>query len=81
METYESLLNKVKKVAEIVDGKVYEDYSGRGMYGASCVGISCDDVFACIEQAAKEGLRGAKWNSLGRGYIVYWPGISKPKED
>lgn len=70
----------IKELAEEEDGfRLYEDYSGRGMYGARCYGVSCDDPTECIELAAAKGLRGAKWDNLGKGYIVYWPNASLPE--
>lgn len=55
------------------DVTVYENYSGRGMYGEKCHGITGSDFIAIIETAASCGLTGAKYDSLGRDYIVYWP--------
>lgn len=46
-------------------------YSGRHMYGKSCVACS-------IERGGDmEGLpkAGARVDQLGRGYIVYWPEV------
>lgn len=51
-----------------VDAKVYEDYSGRFMYGQTCPGIVCDDPVAVGFAAAKslDGYRelGAKCAAL-----------------
>ena len=66
----------VKKTAESVGGKVSKDYSGRGMFGKTCYGINCDNPTACIEVASANGLRGARWDQMGKGFIVYWPNIS-----
>lgn len=45
-------------------------YSGRGMYGAECVGVSLDSP----GDLDSEGLPRATQDSLGRGVILYWPG-------
>lgn len=55
------------------ESSVYEGYSGRGMYGRTCWGITTEDAYDCIENAALLGLTGAKVDSMGRDYIVYWP--------
>lgn len=66
----------VRKTASEIDGRVESKYSGRGMFGKTCYGIVCDDRIQCIETAAANGLKGAKVDQLGKGYIVYWPDIS-----
>lgn len=55
------------------DGRrLYTDYSGRGMFGQTCLGIVCDDPSDTIADA---GVHGARQDSLGRSTIVYWPHI------
>lgn len=71
-------LQKLTEVAAEVDGRI-RAYSGRGMCGAECMSIYCDDAKACIEAAAARGIRGSRFDSLGRGYVVYWPGIPVPE--
>ena len=71
----ERKLEIIRETAAATGGSVYPDYSGRGMFGAKCAGIACDDSHGTIEEAASRGLRGAKVDQLGRGYIVYWPGV------
>lgn len=61
-------------VAKAVDGNLRE-YSGRGMYGTSCLGITTGDPIGCIEEAAARGITGAMRDSMGKRYIVYWPDI------
>lgn len=72
---HQEQLQAIKETAEEIGGKVYEGYSGRGMYGKECMGITCEDSGECIEVAAQHGLRGASVDSLGRKYIVYWRSI------
>jgi hypothetical protein len=56
-------------------GKVYEGYSGRDMYGETCLGIDTNDPNTLIEEATIRGVRGAVKDQLGKGYIIYWPHI------
>ena len=65
----------IEEVADAVGGELYRDYSGRGMFGAKCLGIVHADPRAVIEEAAARGLRGASQDSMGRDFIVYWPGV------
>lgn len=65
----------IAAVAQAVEGRVRKSYSGRGMFGKSCMGIECSSVTECIEVAAQHGLTGAKWDSMGKSYIVYWPHV------
>lgn len=81
--TNEKKIEIIKEVANVVSGDFEDNYSGRGMYGAECVGITCDDPDYCIEEAASRGIRNAKTDNMGRQYIVYWPSIrleTKPAE-
>ena len=72
-----------------------QSYSGRGMYGKSCVGITCDnpsDVVLDIIQAQAENdptevselidmLRRSSQDSMGRSAIIYWPKIEWPADE
>lgn len=69
----------LEQTAGAVGGSVQREYSGLGMFGQCCYGIACDSPTDCIEEAAARGVRGAKVDQLGRGYIVYWPGITAEK--
>lgn len=71
----------VRQVALETGSSVYEGYSERGMYGAKCIGISCDNADEVVHAAGAEGLPIPKRDQLGKGYIVYWPDIpSDPKK-
>lgn len=72
-----------------VDGSLRASYSGRGMYGDGCFGVICDSpaeamgriVFElCVnfqrEDLAEELLDGMQTDSMGRGAILYWPGVT-----
>jgi len=74
---HESIL----EVADVVEGRVYLGYSGRGMFGQQCTGIVCPNPLECVEEAAARGVRGAQFDSMGLGYIVYWPNISSEPEE
>ena len=72
----DNLRNAVAEICLDLGGKLRVDYSGRGMYGATCYGIVTDDPDACVEEAAARGIRGSKRDSMGRQAIVYWPHIA-----
>lgn len=76
------VISVIDEVADIVGGSVYEEYSGRAMYGKTCVGITCEHckTVECIEQAAIRGLSGAQFDSMGLDVIVYWPDFSGEDE-
>lgn len=71
--------------ADLDEDAIYEDYSGRGMYGASCFGIThagAREVLAFIahlatidEEAALLLAERATEDSMGRGTITYFPGV------
>lgn len=71
----------VRQLASEVEGTVDEHYSGRGMYGKECMGVDCDDADDCLMVAGRLGLKGARTDSLGRGYIVYFPTIQSSRVD
>ncbi|WP_309399971.1 hypothetical protein [Cerasicoccus maritimus] len=73
----EQQIEILNEVAENIGGEVYEGYSGRFMYGAKCYGIVCEEIVTCIEEAAEQGIKGAKYDNLGLQYIVYWPHLRR----
>ena len=48
-------------------------YSGRAMFGRYCVGVAVNDL------GRYEYPRGWQHDSLGTGYIVYWPDAAWPE--
>ena len=68
-------IDKIHEIARELGGEVREDYSGRGMFGATCYGIVCDDAAECMERAGSHGIFGAKCDCMGRQVIIYWPHI------
>lgn len=73
--TQQEMIDKVVETADEVEGSITSSYSGRGMFGKTCYGITCNSMYECIEVAASKGLKGAKTDNMGRQYIVYWPHI------
>ncbi len=74
MITLEEAIEILREVTGELDVKeIRLDYSGRFMYGAECIGVVCDNDTECIELAAEKGLKGAKVDNMGKGYIVYYP--------
>ena len=67
------------KIAHEINGTVPESYSGRGVSGKSCCGISTAKPIECIETAASHGIRGARTNNMGLDTVVYWPSISNQR--
>jgi len=72
-------IQSIYSVADIVNGKVRTDYSGRMMYGKTCYGIVCDDPWATMNEAELLGLKNAKFDNMGLQYIVYWTSIKGTK--
>lgn len=63
---------KIRTIAQENGWKVRERYSGRGMYGDTCMGIVGDSANEII---AAVGICGACSDNMGLSYIVYWPSI------
>lgn len=78
MDTPEDIESLLAEIAAEADGTVYRDYSGRFMFGATCVGIEGDNLAAILEAAGARGLRGARHDQMGKGWIVYWPHLQLP---
>ena len=86
-EAFEAL----KDAAESHDGSVLSDYSGRGMFGATCLAITCSSLNDLIRTILKaQELAGGptditdyilnggnmRQDSLGRDMVYYFPGLS-----
>ena len=85
-------MNTLTDLAEQYDGQV-RSYSGRGMYGQTCLGITIDgDLIGFVMQLAAcltvdghfnlaESLAAqACTDSMGRGSIVYFSCITAPAD-
>jgi hypothetical protein len=68
---------------------IYEDYSGRGMYGEKCLGIvgsgaECArflvEITAADPDLGREMARKQREDSMGRDMIAYYPGIQLEEE-
>lgn len=88
---------QVKKFIEALEDADYtpEPYSGRGMYGKTCVSVSGggnDTERPSIWELAKE-LANERWDgefdnvpeprqdSLGLGIVLYWPSYEWPEKE
>ena len=74
MLTQQEEMAALKKICKLLESHI-QAYSGRGMMGKYCYGICVPphELVNCIEEAAIAGIRGAKFDSLGKSTIVYWP--------
>jgi hypothetical protein len=54
-------------------------YSGRGMFGADCIGV---DVESREDAGALKALFDLKptTDSMGRGVVAYWPALPWPED-
>ena len=79
----------IREVAEDCDIQIHDDYSGRYMYGATCLGLSLEGSASSLFAAFIRGLKNAdnhtmeeaaemfddmKTDNLGLGTILYFPG-------
>jgi hypothetical protein len=76
----ELIINALKEIAKQVNGKIYEGYSGRKMFGKKCYGIECKNTWNVICMASKNKILNkycstATWDNLGLNCIVYFPDI------
>ncbi len=71
-------MSELKQVLKRLESNRYgtmcESYSGRFMYGKSCLGFDTDDPDAVREEVVKAGYSLGCLDNMGLGYIVYWPG-------
>ena len=76
------LINKIKRLASERVLRFHDDYSGRFMFGAECIGFSGENA-ECAALAAlirrKTGLE-FRYDNLGLGMIYYFPGLSITKK-
>ena len=68
---------KIEKLVEETNGKIYHGYSGRGMFGSKCVGVTVSDLTNALMVAGKLGLPKPNWDNMGLQMIIYWPSIEK----
>ncbi|MBV6513918.1 MAG: hypothetical protein FMNOHCHN_03500 [Ignavibacteriaceae bacterium] len=80
-------LNDFENLAWDIGGEVYENYSGRGMYGKTCMGITVEELENCLfrlgrmsgelDSELSKALENFRTDSLGRSFIIYFPKIQK----
>lgn len=72
-----SKLDKIMDLCEEYNLELYEDYSGRGMYGTECIGVEGDtyDIQGATG-ALRKILGNNRQDSMGLGSIIYWPSVS-----
>lgn len=73
-----------------LEATAVRSYSGRAMYGATCLGLVCEQegqltefIMALVEIAAERDVhidtraltRGLRTDSMGLSMIGYWPGV------
>jgi len=72
------------------DSDIYWDYSGKGMYGASCLGITCTEgellefvayLARLDDQLDLDWLRGVRSDSMGMSSIFYFPSLKFQEEE
>ena len=80
---------------ELIEDLGYEtrSYSGRGMYGRECLGVTVDNpIFFALELGQEIGanedcgnwgknLPRISWDSMGLDYIVYFPNVPYDEEN
>lgn len=89
-----NIAEKIREFCEEEGDTFYENYSGRGMYGRTCVGVVTEDNAISLTLAlfrflvenemdmyeAEELLQCAKTDNMGYDTIVYFPRIKSESE-
>ncbi len=90
MVTSTTLINLLREVYESGNMEMeVRSYSGRGMYGDTCVGVVLGDyanawtlalAIADVNNGDADlfGLPEPRTDSMGLGTILYWPGLKWP---
>lgn len=68
---------KIEKLVKETNGKLTTTYSGRGMFGKRCVGVTVSDLTNALMIAGKVGLPKPNWDNMGLDMIIYWPSIER----
>ena len=68
------LTKVLQKLEDNRYGTMRKSYSGRFMFGESCLGFDTDDPDAVREAVVKAGYGMGRLDNMGLGWIVYWPG-------
>lgn len=62
---------QAQMLAKKFNGKIYENYSGRWMFGQTTYGVEIDRYTFCCEYRNSRHARHYRSDSLGLDYIVY----------
>jgi hypothetical protein len=92
MDTLNISANALNDLASTSGGETYFGYSGRGMFGAECVGITLPSMtdfitLGCALQVMYDNgeidgtlfgelTNHASTDNMGRSIIIYWSGVS-----
>jgi hypothetical protein len=76
------LRKQIVKKAEKLGLEIRPSYSGRGMFGATCLGVvgSMADLDTLLSEV-RGSAKGLRKDSMGLDYIYYWPGIAGGGQD
>ena len=79
-------MNKIEILREVADeteSKFTSTYSGRGMYGKQCCGITTDDPYKICLLLGSKGLdpeTDIRVDNMGLSTIIYFPRIQLTKD-
>jgi hypothetical protein len=60
--------------AEELRLRIYSNYSGRGMFGKTCIGVvGSMEELDCLLGEVKGSGKGLCKDNMGLDYIYYWP--------
>lgn len=82
----------IRQADMATDAQIYYDYSGRGMYGEECFGLTCDNpgqyaTFLLVmaqfgeQELAEQLAEATRTDSMGFQTIYYFPGWQIAEED
>lgn len=68
------------------DCEIYRNYSGRGMFGSECIGVDFESRYSEHEDAirglaAEHGWGATQQDSMGLGFILYWPRLEEVDDE
>lgn len=93
MNLTSSELETIQQVAYDLDIRVYEDYSGRSMFGRTCLGLVVSDHIGQVvrffvrlgylDENLQENLLDAQMrhDDLGMDTIVYFPDVAVERDE
>lgn len=72
-------------IREAIEAAGYtpRSYSGRAMYGRTCLGVVVPNPMKAVLDIAAQGVKvpPPKQDSMGLDFIIYWPDIPWSKEE